>query len=119
MFGVATPSLGSWASMVIQAPTPTQTQYVGYGGGSAFPIGIGKCSGARRSSGHYQQQSSRQGLVSLGSFSNCRSLFPSFSSSSSVMTAVAAVDSDKISSSDAADKVSSCAHSASVYACTW
>lgn len=101
MLGVATPPLGSsWASMVIRMPTPIQTQYGGSGGASAAII---KGIGGRRGS-PYHHHSSRPRLVSFGNSDDHHlRLF-----SSSVKTAVAAVDSDNLSSSNAADKVSSC-----------
>jgi hypothetical protein len=98
MFGLATPTLGSWSSMIIQVSTRTQTQYGGGGGGGAAAIAIGK--GCRSRS-------------SFGNCNKCRGFFSSSSSSSSVKTAVAAVDSDHLSSSNSADKVSSSTHPAS------
>jgi len=88
MLSVTSLSLGSRASMVIQVPTPTQTQH---SGASAFSLGKGSTS-RRRS------HCSPLGFLSLGNSSSCTTL------SSSVKTAVAAVDSDQLSSSNTADK---------------
>lgn len=88
MFGLATPTLGSWSSMVIQVPTRTQTLYGGGGGGAAAAIAIGKGSRSRSS---------------FGNCNKCRGFFSS-SSSSSVKTAVAAVDSDHLSPSNSTNK---------------
>ncbi|XP_050287696.1 uncharacterized protein LOC126726473 [Quercus robur] len=88
MLSVTSLSLGSRASMVIQVPTPTQTQH---SGASAFSLGKGSTS---RRSGYC----SPLGFLSLGNSSSCTTL------SSSVKTAVAAVDSDQLSSSNTADK---------------
>uniref|UniRef100_A0A2N9HI85 Ycf54-like protein n=1 Tax=Fagus sylvatica TaxID=28930 RepID=A0A2N9HI85_FAGSY len=89
MLGVASVSLGSRASLVIQLPTPTQTQF---GGGRGGAIAIGKGS-RNRCNNHYLNHCSQLGFASFGN-----------SSSSSVKTAVAAVDSDQLSSSNPADK---------------
>lgn len=91
MLSVTSLSLGSRASMVIRVPTPTQTQH---SGASAFSLGKGSTS--RRSS-----HCSPLGFLSFGNSNSCTTL------SSSFKTAVAAVDSDQVSSSNPADKVSS------------